>query len=133
MRIIRKTDPCVCDSGKTWGKCCGELISEDCMIVPLTEMRSSTAHYFVVGRIPDLTTFRADVFKDEEGRVPVFATRAQANALAAQLSRKVVESSESPPHTAELYTAVGIKRDSFHLFLAEHPDSYIVPASTISA
>lgn len=107
------TDPCLCNSGKTWGKCCGALLEEKDVHLIRTRMTNATAKYWIVGN-----PLTSELYADETGQVPVFSAQAQAM----MCSEK-----------AGVCSIIGVSEAKFAVFAKAVPNHYMVPESTVSA
>lgn len=74
IRVVKKEDPCVCDSGAPWGECCGRVDDNETQTFPVTS--APPVRFFVM----DLRVLRA--VTDADGRAIVFRDRKQALRMA---------------------------------------------------
>lgn len=116
FKMTRPNDPCPCCSGKQWGRCCGEMLTQKADYVTFMRSKNGEPAYFIVANLRT-----NDIYTDEEGNVPVFITRAQALATAERggLSRAL--------------GSVGLTEAKFKMFVSDMPNHYIVPGSTVLA
>jgi len=114
------TTPCLCGSGKAFGGCCGALRDvKDCTVVTFKSTKKEVAHFIVCN------PFTEDLFVDENGKVPVFATRAQAFQIAEKTD------------PSRVLGVAGFAEDAFAEVLEDfrrgNVDHYFVPESTVAA
>lgn len=117
LRSVSATEVCPCRSGKTWGRCCGELLEKKDGLARYFPPKpgEASADYFVIS-IP----FKG-LYTDDDGRVPVFYSKKQAAYVGSKIPGMVV------------MVVVGIAQTKFADFEREVDGYYFVPESEVVA
>ncbi len=116
VHSLSENSPCPCESGMSYSRCCAALTSSKQAIIikASNKKETGTATHFLI------CTLDKNIYRDDEGRIPVFTSRAQAN------------------RTRELlgwpYTGVmGMLEKNFEVFAFRAPEHYLVPNSNVLA
>lgn len=110
-KTVGQNDKCPCCSGKTWGQCCGSMLSTKADVKVFTAKKAGLGeptHFIVL----DLVT--KEPIPEPDGTVVIYTSQAQAIG-----SRREV--------TAPI-AVMGMPTNRLHLFLADYP-KYRIAAS----
>ncbi len=113
---VRKEDPCVCNSGKTRGECCGRFSNDTAPAMGFATRAGVATHHFFLWHIAT-----SQLFTDDTGHVLVFLDRAQA----LERSERLALAADKPV----VYAVCGMGDEKWAQFLADNVSYRIVPIS----
>jgi hypothetical protein len=107
VRKMKADDKCICDSGKTWKQCCGQLMDDPEVYSGHIQLSEEKPIRFFLGDLRNNT-----MHTDDEGRPIVFTSRGPALALNQRLGHK--------------YQILGMGDSKWALFQADFPNLLLI-------